>query len=268
MDEPEPPAPPPPVLAARQTADQPDLIVDAYQVHVIYAVPADGIDRELDRDGTIAGTAAASNRFFEDASGGKTIRYDLNLEGELDVTYLAMPREDAFYAEQGVFARDALETDVLSAGFTDAQKAYLVYYEGANNAACGSGPALGTGDPVAALYLKGTPSGTRGCESSRFAGADDTPGFWEWVAAHEVLHILAFVDPCAPRYNAAAPSHVGDSPSDLMYAGPEPWFPTTVDIDQDDYYGAGVPAGCGQNLFFSAFLEPQDGDQIPTNFHH
>ncbi len=257
---------PPPTTFARKTTDQADLFPDEYQVHVIYAVPSDGVDNELDIGGVIAGSIAASNNFFMTASGGKKIRYDLTVDSELDVTFLRLPDLDAQYAANGLFAREAIQEDVLAAGFTDPRKFYLVYYDGSNGRACGGAPPLGTGDPVAVLYLQSVIPGFPPCGDNPFASESDPAGYWEWSAAHEVVHGLGYVDTCSPNYDPSRPAHVGDDPSDLMYAGTEPWVPTTVDPGQDDYYGANVPAGCVRNLFFSAFLEPRDGDQLPPNF--
>ena len=257
---------PPPPRFARQTTDQPDLFPDEYQVHVIYAVPQDGEDNELDVDGVIAGSIAASNAFFLTASGGKSIRYDLTTDGELDVTFVRLPDLDAEYAANGFFVREAVQADILAAGFNDPRKIYLVYYDGNHGKTCGDAPPLGTGDPVVALYLQSVVPGFPPCGSNPLAAENEPAGYWEWTAAHEVVHALGYVDTCAPNYNANRPAHVGDDPSDLMYAGPAAWRPTTVDPGQDDYYGANVPADCVRNLFFSAFLEPRDGDQLPPNF--
>jgi hypothetical protein len=41
----------------RSTVDRPDDISGS-QVHVVYAIPSDGTDRELDTNGVIAGTVA------------------------------------------------------------------------------------------------------------------------------------------------------------------------------------------------------------------
>lgn len=258
-------APPLPPLM-RHVTDQPDVYPNEYQVHVIYAVPQDGVDNELDVNRIIAGTITVSNEFFSTASGGKTIRYDLTTDGELDVTFLSLPDRDGSYAANGAFAREAIQEDVLAAGFTDSRKIYLVYYDGTNSTACGGAPPLDTGDPVAVLYLKGAVPGSVPCANNPLARAGGPAGYWEWAAAHEIVHALGYVDACAPNYEATRPAHVGDDPSDLMYAGSAPWNPTTVDPGQDDYYGANLPVECPRNLFFSAFLEPRDGTELPPNF--
>ena len=116
--------------------------------------------------------------------------------------------------------------------------------------------------------LKGEAPGLIPCSASQFSSAAAPARYWEWTLAHEIVHGLGFVDPCASNFNDSNRGHTTDDPEDLMYAGPGSGFPTTIDVNQDDYYGANVPAGCARNLFFSAFLEPRDGDQIPVNFHH
>lgn len=255
---------PPPTLQ-RWLTDQPDLFPDEYQVHVIYAVPTDGVDNRFDVDGTLAASIGISNRFFRDASGAKEIRYDLAIDGSLDVTFVDLPNAGADYAREGVFAREAIQADVLAAGFNDPRKVYLVYYDGRFDLPCGgAGPPIGTGDPVAVMYLRGSSCSNR----YQFAQGAEPAGFWEWAAAHEVVHALGFVRTCSPNHNDFAVAHTGDTPRDLMYAGAQSWDPNTIDPGQDDYYGANVPPECGYNLFLSAFLEPRDGDQLPENFHH
>jgi hypothetical protein len=251
--------------AQRQLADQPDLFPEDYQVHVIYAVPTDGRDNQFDTNGVIATSIEVSNTFFQRASGGKEIRYDLTTDGRLDITFLALPDPGADYADEGVFAREAIQADVLNAVFTDPRKIYLVYYDGRFDLPCGgAGPPIGTGDPVAVMYLQGSICFNR----YEFAGASAQAGFWEWAAAHEVVHALGFVRTCSPNHNDLAVAHTGDDPADLMYAGALPWAPLVLDPGGDDYYGASVPPDCEYNLFLSAFLEPRDGDQLPENFHH
>lgn len=251
------------ILLARSFEDRDDLHAGMYQVHAIYAVPADGVDRALDLNGTIEHSLRSSNAFFLNGTGSQVVRYDETLENLIDVSYLGLPNDDAYYAGMGVFARDALEQDVAGAGFDEPKKLYLVYYDGTNADTCGGAPPIGSGDKVAAQYLRAAPAGWIPCDSSPFAGTGtDIAGYWEWGAAHEVVHALGFVDACSPNHFDA---HTGDNPADLMYAGDMPWVPTTVDPGQDDYYGANVPGTCSQNLFYSAFLFPQHGNEVPPS---
>jgi hypothetical protein len=48
--------------------------------------------------------------------------------------------------------------------------------------------------------------------------------------------------------------HVSDSPTDLMYAGDQPWQPSVLDFGKDDYFQH-KNAGC-LDLAKSAFLDP------------
>lgn len=251
---------------SRSLADRPDREPGLYQVHVIYAVPSDRPDRRLDVDGTLSGSLASAQAFFADAGEGIALRLDETLAGAVDISFLALPRPDADYAEFGLFAREAIQSEVLNAGFKDARKLYLVYYDGTNPAACGGAPPLTTGDPVTVLYLNGLSGTAEACEQNPLRRADETAGYWEWAAIHEVVHALGFADPCGPNHAEERPGHTGDLNFDLMYAGTEPWLPTVVDPGQDDYFGANVAAGCARNLLLSAFITPQSGDQVPVNF--
>jgi hypothetical protein len=59
-----------------------------------------------------------------------------------------------------------------------------------------------------------------------------------FVIAHELIHVLGAVAPCAPHYGNNG--HVTDDPRDLLYNGPARRDPNTVlDPGHDDYYGTG-----------------------------
>jgi len=61
----------------------------------------------------------------------------------------------------------------------------------------------------------------------------------------------------APRPDLSAQldplsGHVSDDPTDLKYAGTQPWQPSKLDVGRDDYHGHGK-AGC-LDLQTSAYL--------------
>ncbi len=57
---------------------------------------------------------------------------------------------------------------------------------------------------------------------------------------HEIFHLLGVVSTAAP--NHALAGHVGNDPTDLMYAGPLVWRPSTVDVTKTNYYNpTGLP---------------------------
>jgi hypothetical protein len=115
-----------------------------------------------------------------------------------------------------------------------------VYYDGSSSTACGGGvwpPTLeGT---VAGLYMRGAPG--RCCLPRNLAGPGEPPTYRELSMLHEILHTLGFVARCAPHH--VREGHVNDTPTDLIYAGDEPWRPSVLDAGHDDYYGHGN-AGC------------------------
>lgn len=225
-----------------------------YQIHVLYVVASNGMDRALDTDGTIALSVESWNAWLSTQTGGIDLRLD-TANGALDITFVRLNRSDAQMNAYGAQIRDQLETELATKGFDVSNKLYLVYYDGggAQTPSCGGGaypPSLpGT---VAALYLNGMPSGSAPCSTNPFATAVDSPGYIEFVGIHEVMHVLGFVPSCSPNETAAG--HVFDDNIDVMYAGPLAWNPIVLDVNRDDYYEANAP-NC-IDFADSAFLSP------------
>lgn len=57
------------------------------------------------------------------------------------------------------------------------------------------------------------------------------------VIAHELMHVLGAVQPCAPHYGNNG--HVTDDPRDLLYDGPMSNAEILLDPGHDDYYATG-----------------------------
>lgn len=254
----------------RTTLDQPDLATSPYQVHAVYAVPADGADRRMDVDGTIERSLLSMVAWFKaSSSGAQHPRLDQRLDGSIDVTFYRLRENDSHYSSRGSQAVSVMGTEILGSPLYDPRKVFLIYYEGGNNASCGSGQYPGH---FSALYVHGTPPVGLPCDTRPFASSPTAPaGYHEWGAAHEIVHNLGFVQDCAPDHRADSGHHTTSDPTDLMWAAspgspPQPWRPTRVDPGDDDYYGANVRATCTLNLFFSAFLEPTHGTQRPAGF--
>ncbi|HSC16632.1 MAG TPA: hypothetical protein VLI71_16005, partial [Gammaproteobacteria bacterium] len=139
-------------------------------------------------------------------------------------------------------------------GFDDVKKMYLVYY-GGDGEQCGRGawPPTLQGS-VAALYI----GAASGCRNVPFAAGNEPPAFLEFLALHEMLHVLGFAPECAPNYTRTG--HVSDSRQDVMFSsdptGTVLGEPSTLDVNVNDYYRRGAgPAGC-LDLADSAFLDP------------
>ena len=201
------------------------------QIHVLYVIPRDAVHRDVDKDGTIANSIASAQTWLRGQTGGRSLRVD-TFGGELDVTYVWLPRYDSMLAPSGATTQLA---DALTArGFDRPDKKYLVYYEGgANGGACGRAATPGR---YAVLYLKGLPTSRAPCVNNPFAALGAAPGYWEYGLVHEVIHMLGFVPACAPHQTVSG-GHVSDNPQDVMYAGSQPWTPALLDPGHDDYYG-------------------------------
>ncbi len=231
------------------------------QIHVIYAVPRDGEDRALDTNGTIDRSVEAIRRWFREQSEGRDLRFD-SLGANLDISFARLTRTDAEISARGPFVRDELESLLRAKGFNKPGKIYLVFYDGHSTYACGGGawPPVLKGS-YAALYLRGEVPGYTPCEDNPFAADEDSPGYWEYSLIHEIFHTLGFVASCAPNFVLSG--HVGDSNQDLMYAGSQPWYPSLLDFNCDDYFADPKP-DC-LDLIDSAFLlpPPAAGSTIP-----
>ncbi len=143
-------APPPdadPFSQPRATADQPDDEPDAYQVHLLYVVPADRVGvATLDVDGTLRRAISAADGWLADRTEGLHLRFD-RADGVVDVTYVELEDDERTFAAgidaggpRGIRAR--LEATLLPT-FADPNKMYLVYYDGLALGTCGEAPRPG-----------------------------------------------------------------------------------------------------------------------------
>lgn len=230
----------------RTTSDMPDD-VSGPQLHLVYAIPADGVDEGLDTNGVIEGTVQVWETWLAGQTGGRILRLD-TYHGADDITFVRLPQTDAQIAATGVHVYDTVAADLQADGLIQPGKLYGVYYGGSSYALCG---AARRGSGVGVLILHGAPPGAPPCDSNHFASPGQAPGYLDFLMLHELVHALGFVAPCAPHY--APHGHVSDSPNDLMYSGPLPWHPTTLDVGNDDYYNAHIP-GC-PDLSDSPYLE-------------
>jgi hypothetical protein len=143
-----------PVLQHRSTTDRPDD-VSGYQVHVMYVVPSDGIDRKYDTTGVLNISVASFEKWMGLQTGGRQFRMD-TYQGALDISFFRLGETDAKVASHGSFVREQIQTELNAAGFNQPKKLYAVYYDGSSTFSCGGSawPPTITGD-VTVLYLKG-----------------------------------------------------------------------------------------------------------------
>lgn len=227
-----------PSALLRATSDRPDDFAGP-QIHVMYVVPSDEVDRQLDTDGSINASTSNLQAWLSGQTNGREMQID-TYQGEPDISFLRLPTSDADMAGRGIYLRDAIESEVHAAGFNSASRIYAVYYDGSNTAACGGGawPPTLPGD-VAAIYLRATYGAGLTCYDPALSKV--RLQIMDFAMLHEILHTLGFVATCAPNHTRAG--HVSDSPSDLMYAGDAPWRPSILDVGRDDYFEASQ-SGC------------------------
>lgn len=230
----------------RSGVDRPDDVTGP-QVHVIYVVPRGTPDRGLDIGLGIANSVAAFQGWLRRAS-GLQIRFD-RYEGVLDVSFFELSLSDSEMRSLGPYIVTEIENQLATAGQVRLDKRYLVYYDGGSTSVCGGAawPPTVIGQ-TAAMYL-------RACDAGPLAAApDDAPGYWEFAALHDLIHTLGVVSTDAPHHTSGSPAHVPE-PNDLMYGGgTAPWEPTTVDIDNDDYFASSLTSGLA-NLAENPFVE-------------
>ena len=215
----------------RHERDQPDDLAGA-QVHVVYAVPSDAEDGNLDRYGDIERSLEAMQHWLG-AETGQRLRLD-TAGGRLDVTFLRLPFSAQEGEERGAALAPDLEGAIRDRLGTSSDKAYAVYYAGRSGDLCGTATVEGR---VAVAFVH-----PEGCSPRAVGGARETPSTYETVMLHELLHVFGAVPECAP-HRLETSAHVGTRAEDLMYAGPE-WSghdEVVVDAGRDDYFGHGRP---------------------------
>ena len=215
----------------RYDRDQPDDL-SGPQVHVVYALPSEAADGNLDRYGDIERSFDAIQRWLEGEI-GQRLRLD-TAAGRLDVTFLRL----SFTAQEGEERGDSLvqdlEGEVGDRFGASPHKAYAVYYAGGSGDLCGSARAEGR---LAVVFLH-----PEGCSPRAVGGDRETPSTYEAAMVHGLLHVFGAVPECAAdRLETSA--HVGTRVEDLMYAGPE-WSghdAVVIDAARDNYFGHGRP---------------------------
>ncbi len=238
----------------RSIQDRPDDAPGSYQIHVMYVVPSDGRDRQLDTSGTLSRSLAAIENWFAGQTNGSHLRLD-TYNGALDITFQRLDQNSqqaANYLNSNAYVRDAIEAELSGKGLIQPNKLYAVYYDGLSTYACGGGawPPDLIGH-VATLYLKGA-YGSVVCDNDQFTSDINSMAINEYKMIHEILHTMGFVAACAPHHVRAG--HTSDDPNDLLYAGDQAWYPNMLDFNHDDYYQTGNP-NC-PDLANSVFLEP------------
>jgi Divergent InlB B-repeat domain len=236
-------APPPSHwCGADETAtDRTPDAVASYQVHAVYAIPADGADRFFERALPIARDLASIDSWWRLQDPTRTPRFDLHsfpgcdsTFGALDISVVRLPQPGAAYAPLDFLALTALRGDMLRA-ITNEYKKYAVYYDGPiapESQICGVsgfGP-IDRGLSLAFTFLNADAAEGR-------CGSLGSADYMAETEVHELVHNLGAVLPDAPHYCQSG--HVCDAFNDLMTSSgsSNSLFDYVLDVGRDDYYG-------------------------------
>jgi Divergent InlB B-repeat domain len=243
------------------TTDRTPDAVSAAQVHVIYAVPADGVDRFASLAGAIVTDLAAVDGWWRQQDPTRAPRFDLfafpgctpGLD-ELDLSDVHLSQPGSFYSDSTTaFPRIVTE---LGATFNDPWKKYVVYYDGLLNEPRLCGQSIET--PNDGGRLAYSVIYAQGCRADIGAG-----GLSASVVAHELTHNLGAVPaPGPPHACPGDDAHACDSELDLMYpyTHGEGIGQRVLDVGHDDYY---AHSGTWWDVQDSLWLSHLDAPQFP-----
>lgn len=214
------------------TADRPDVVTGA-QVHAIVVTPADTPDLFAADANTLADDVASMSAWWIGQDPTRVPRYDMaTFPGGtcLDISFVRLPQPASAY--QGPTAFQNVATALVTDGFDDAYKDYVVYYDGpaVESGVCGTGGGtFDAGGAFAVVWMNGCP----GVPSDS-------------IEAHELLHAFGALPAGAPNACTAAtdpagvadPGHPCDSPTDVLYPFTSglPLQQMVLDYHHDDYY--------------------------------
>jgi len=199
------------------------------RVRVVYALPADAtadpsvvpaIQHDID----------VTQRWLAAQTGGRSLRF-IQQGGatEVDIDHLTVTTAELRSRADAA----GLVNDEFRTGTGQQPNELLLIFvpvHFSDLVRCGEGSQAGF-----AIVWMGSCGATPSSATTTF-GPDTT-----FVMAHELIHALGAVQPCAPHYGSYG--HVTDNPHDLLYDGPDPRSPDIqLDPGHDDYYATGHPA--------------------------
>jgi hypothetical protein len=262
-----------PYALPRAGADRPDAVTGR-QIHVVYLVPKDYPDEQLDTLGVIEDSMRSSNLWMKQQTGKQwrldtyTFTWDnpattaadpINVSA-VDVTFIKSTAPSAALDSVG-----EVESELIKHSLRDDNKRYLSYVASNAGGVCGEAwyPFTGDGDgQYSTVYL----NSVAGCRAKEFAPNATTPSHTETIAIQEMIHNDGMVPIGAPHGCGplGIPAHVC-TPAALAAPQMDPeWtdvmFPFVglplsqkfIDKDHLDYYGHPYPL---RDLDTSVYLE-------------
>jgi len=246
----------------RSAEDRPD-VVQAFQVHVVYAVPADSPDRFDELAPRLVSDLGAIDSWWRVQDGTRSPRLDTAaLPGcagpeALDLSAVRLPHDSAYFRDVAdPYTRVVADLAGPPFLFDDHDKKYLTFFDGpiARPAVCGTSSRAPEGGrrSMAVVYLASVCGGDLG-----------GGGRAAVTAVHELIHGLGAL-PTPPRAagppNACprSPSHACDDARDILWAAArsdDSLAGKLLDVGRDDYYGH---SGAWEDLQGSPYLSRLD----------
>jgi hypothetical protein len=231
------PAPRPvaqPRIAFNSTAPAP------HHVRVVYALPRDGNDRQLDTSGVLSESLLRMNQWMAERADQRRIKM-VERQGRPEVLFARLPMtRQQFSPETDVMGAYAIISDALGLRRPERKdEHFLVFYDG------------GTGVHTCEIFfnppnplwnhtirlLRGAGS-TLACDvDSNFS--TDRAGQLELYNLRTLLQALGGAAQCAPHF--AAGGKVTDDPRDILFDSVRWPRPRTLDAQRDDYFNHGRP---------------------------
>ncbi|MEM7432604.1 MAG: hypothetical protein AAF351_11815 [Pseudomonadota bacterium] len=238
----------PPVAAPSCLADVPFIhdrsLVDRVddvsgpKLHLVYALPADAADAELDINGQIQTEMEVALRWLREQT-GRCMRVD-TFDDAVDVTFVRFSRTNQQMRTDPDFVDQTVALEFEALGLDDPEKVYVVYYGGStDNGGCGGAAAIG-GPAMQYLVNQNVTDGPlTSCPFFTFVAGPDANfrGSWAAVAVHEAFHSLGMVPTCAPDHDDQHPLHLETISSDLMAFDGTGFSTYTLDANRSEYYG-------------------------------
>lgn len=229
-------------------------------VRFVYAIPADGIDRQLDTKGILQPVIDDMQNWFTERSDGYRVRVR-SINGRPEVLFWHLKvRQQASDArsksgaelnrEMAVF-RDQLEDELGAMRLARSSELYMIFYDGRIFGACGTSfswaatRGMTSRRSIVLQNLQGVtpaidPSTDFICQRPSALG--ETRIFFAAIhvaVLHELFHAFGAVLDCALD-RTDGNGHVVQNQSDLMYSGPG-WRPTEIDRFRRNYFRHGRP---------------------------
>ena len=111
----------------RNFADLPD-VDDGYNIHVMYVLPKDGVDKEYDLDSKISMLMYQVDKWFNSKTkdrlfaDGQNLKFDRKDDNKIDITFLRLDINDDEISKHGIQAVNVLQPAISRFGFNDPKK--------------------------------------------------------------------------------------------------------------------------------------------------